>query len=402
MTTTYRGFNITDEELKKTVDSFYQELKTDPMSCDVARLQLSCEAAYRALQPHVNAWGFKQCMQMMQMMRVSGSPLPALVPNRIELKHFSASSRVRNLVHGGALGLLSSRLGLNKVSAASCIIRRVNNENGHAHVKWSIPEFQCQQYMGARYYNKGKSPFETMAVPEIEAHMAEMDTPENRETFFQEFMTRANDPGQSRVKRASCRIISGDTMSWCCPEPLANEWIVNYLDAYKNVCRHKLAAVNDGLLSLSLVDQGAKVIDLFGFILRHDWLMADNVRYMISFGRLWNVMAERFIYMAGQGIEHSACLMGKYYPEMMTPELHLCVNPVLGMYRLPKTEIANDDALFAPLKQAVHALLPEKLPTPPPPQQPQNDYSDDEYDDDAYYYDDSDSDDDNDDDNVQG
>jgi hypothetical protein len=125
--------------------------------------------------------------------------------------------------------------------------------------------------------------------------------------------------------------------------------------------------------------------------------MADNVRYMISFGRLWNVMAERFIYMAGQGIEHSACLMGKYYPEMMTPELHLCVNPVLGMYRLPKTEIANDDALFAPLKQAVHALLPEKLPTPPP----QSIYSDSEDD----YYDDNDDDNDDDysdDDNVQG
>jgi len=389
-TTTYRGFNITDEELKKTVDSFYQEMNAEPMSCDAARLQLSREAAYRALQPHADIWDFKH-VQIMQMMCVSGSPLPALVPNRIEMRHFSASSRVRNMVHGGMLGLLSSRLALNKVAAASCIIRRVNNENGHAHVKWSIPEFQCQQYMGTRYYNKSKSPFDTMAITEIEARMAEMDTPENRETFFQEVMTRSNDPGQSRVKRASCCIISGDTMSWRCPDPLANEWIVNYVNAFSKVCKHKLEAVND--LSLSQVDQGAKVIELFRFIAKNDWLFTDSVRHMINFNRFWNVVTDRLIYMAGNGIEHAACLMGKYYPEMMTHELHICVNPVLGMYRVPKTEIANDDALFVPLKQAVHALLPEKL-SPPPPQPRKSIYSDSDDD----YYDDDDDDDYDDDD----
>ena len=111
----------------------------------------------------------------------------------------------------------------------------------------------------------------------------------------------------------------------------------------------------------------------------------------------------------------------------MTPELHVVVKPSERVYRVPGMQIADDDALFGPLKLACQGLLPDAI--VPNPVRARRDYeSDDEFDrdyedeefdraedeeDDDYTYTDDDysddddadvycSDDDDDDDHAQG
>jgi hypothetical protein len=80
------------------------------------------------------------------------SMVPALAPNRIEVKYFTTSSRVSNLVHGDMPGLLvmwlmaiPGRIERNsRTFNALRIIQRVNNEAWCSHVKRSIAGFHLR------------------------------------------------------------------------------------------------------------------------------------------------------------------------------------------------------------------------------------------------------------------
>ena len=76
------------------------------------------------------------------------------------------------------------------------------------------------------------------------------------------------------------------------------------------------------------------------------------------------------------------------FPEMMTPELHVLVNPREQVYRVPELQIADDDALFGPLKLACQGLLPDAVVPNPNPVRTRAFYeSDDEFDCDCDYED---------------
>jgi hypothetical protein len=97
--------------------------------------------------------------------------------------------------------------------------------------------------------------------------------------------------------------------------------------------------------------------------------------------------------MAEQGIEHSAYMLGRIFPEMMTPELHVRVVPNPEFYMVPHLQIQPDDDVFGPMKIACQGFMPEPVPVP----EGRRIYSDSE--DDDYYNDDDDNDYYNDDDN---
>ena len=114
--------------------------------------------------------------------------------------------------------------------------------------------------------------------------------------------------------------------------------------------------------------------------------------------------------MAKEGVEHAAYVFMRFFPEMMTPELH--------MHMIPKWEIASsigmhieqDDPLFGSMKLACQSFMPVAQPPPPRPQSLCRDCLhwgcdgyDCRYDNDYDDYDDYDDDDDySDDDNAQG
>jgi hypothetical protein len=97
-------------------------------------------------------------------------------------------------------------------------------------------------------------------------------------------------------------------------------------------------------------------------------------------------------YFAKEGVEHSAYMLGRYAPELMTPELHMCVVPTRDLYRVPEMQIADDDALFGQMKAKCEAFMPAAVAAPVRRRR----YSD-EYSDDSYGNDDDDAD-----DNAQG
>ena len=109
--------------------------------------------------------------------------------------------------------------------------------------------------------------------------------------------------------------------------------------------------------------------------------------------------------MSQEGIEHAACMLIRHFPEMMTPELHVLVKPSERVYRVPAMQIADDDALFGPLKLACQGLLPDAIVPNPNPVRARAFYeSDDEFDRDYEdeYYSDEDEDEDDYSDNAQG
>jgi hypothetical protein len=88
-------------------------------------------------------------------------------------------------------------------------------------------------------------------------------------------------------------------------------------------------------------------------------------------------------------------MMATYFPELMTPELHVCVVPRPDVFRVPAMQIADDDALFGPLKATYQGLMPimstVALPLPPRRDDDSSDYDSDDYDYDSddYDYDDA-------------
>ena len=189
---------------------------------------------------------------------------------------------------------------------------------------------------------------------------------------------------------------------------LHSEWIGDFIAAFTKVCVIKTDRVGNS--SLSKLVRSGHLIDLYRFMTaRLDWIMTvPSVRHVTNMNRVWEKYMERIAYMATEGIEHAAYMLARYFPEMMTPELHVTVIPVHDVYRVPEMQIANDDALFGPIKTECDAFMPAAV------YRHDNDvyrnrdriYSDSEDD----YYDDADSDDDGDDDgddddddnNVQG
>jgi hypothetical protein len=423
----YKGFKFSfndpaeKEQHMKTIEDYENEQQSNPMDVDAARVALSHMTACRLLRP-------MSADQVCFLNRITlglnvGSIVPAVAPNRIEARHFTRSSRVRNFVHGGMVGFLAVRF-MNDSSQVERrsrtwnswrILRRVNGQAGCEHVKWSIPEFQCRHNIGINHYKRTKSGFETMSIDETNAELNAMNTPENRQQFIDDCNALANRANHSRVKCVS--VVHDDECTKCERQfPLANEWITKYMSAFTKVCSHKMGLVS--VNSLSLIDRAKNVVDLFRFMSTHvDWIMMDcNLRFVCKLNTLWPKYLDRLVYMSQEGIEHSACMLFRYFPEMMTPELHVVVKPCERVYRVPAMQIADDDALFGPLKLACQGLLPDIVPIPvvPYPVRRRDYESDDEFDrdyededDDDYtdysdYYSDDYSDDDDDSDHAQG
>ena len=433
-TTTYNGFKIKTDDadelarLKKTVDDHQIGFKcsstTKCMPNDAARIAMAHRGACRMLRPITSDqrnW-LKRVTLGLNVEAVDS----ALMPNRIEVKHMTRSSRVRNLVHGGITGLLAVRLmhdssqveRTSRTVNSERIIRRVNGESGCEHVRWSIPEFQFTHNISAKYFKNSRNPFATMSHDEALSQLNLLDTLENRKVFMEECKALANAPNHSRIKRRDpgCNenyVCVNDW--WGCRFTSAmvihDEWIAHFLAAFSRVCSLKMGKVSDD--SARKIDRCMSLVEVFRFISsRIDWILTDpNLRHVTNLHRLWEKYMERISFMAGEGVEHAALMLAKYAPEMMTHELHCVVNPVADVYRVPEMQISNDDVLFAPLKAACEALLPDAVPMPavpmPAPTQVHRNriYSDSE---DDYYndYDDDDDDDYNgysdDDDNVQG
>jgi hypothetical protein len=119
--------------------------------------------------------------------------------------------------------------------------------------------------------------------------------------------------------------------------------------------------------SLRKLQRSVNLVQMYRFIISSvGWIFRDPLMQFIvnsitrkgSMNSLYEKYADRLIYMSHEGVEHAACLMGHHFPELMTPELHVRVDPTTDLYRAPQLEIGEDDALFGPLKSTYQALLP--------------------------------------------
>jgi hypothetical protein len=415
----YKGFKISfnDPAEKtrhmKTVDDYETDQLSIIMYVDAARIALSHTTACRLLQP-------MSADQANFLKRITigcevGSLAPALAPNRIEARHFTKSSRVRTLVHGGTLGALAMKLldepnrerrshKRSRTFHSWHIIRRVNSQAGCEHVRWSIPEFQCRYNIGVRNFKNKKGPFEHMSIDDTLAQLTAMNTAETRQKFMDECKAVANHVNHSRVKCTS--VVHEDEFTKCDRQFLLTDgWISEFISAFTKVCSHKMSIIGDN--SLSLIDRAKHIVDLFRFMSTHiDWILMDcNLRFVCKLNTLWPKYLERLVYMSQEGIEHAACMLIRHFPEMMTPELHVLVKPSERVYRVPAMQIADDDALFGPLKLACQGLLPDAIVPNPNPVRARAFYeSDDEFDRDYEdeYYSDEDEDEDDYSDNAQG
>ena len=406
MPTIYKGFTISTnridemDHLKKTVDDFEKDRNQTHMDVDAARVARSCMSASTILKP-MTVDQARYLKEFARGMRI-GSMVPALAPNRIEVKHFTRSSRVRNLVHGGITGLLAVRL-MNDSSQVErtsrtfkslCVIQRVNNEAGCSHVKWSIPEFQMRHNIGYKAFKHCNNPFGELEHEDAVAQFNALNTAEHRATFLAECRAIANRQNQSRiVEHFDKNVNNNNECKWMVFKPQVphNEWIANLVGAFVNVCSTKMAHVNDS--ELDKLGRSRKLIEFYRFIAQVEWMFTD-LKFVLNMTRLHDAFIKRLFYMAKEGVEHSAYMLGRYAPEMMTPELHMCVVPISDLYRVPEMQIADDDAMFGQMKAVCQAFMPAAAPVR------RRRYSD-EYSDDDYYYGNDDDDADAD-DNAQG
>lgn len=396
-TAEYKGFtiNATDDahlaHLKKTVDDFEKGRNQTPMDVDAARVARSCMGACNLLKPMTGdqARYLKEIARGMH----TGSMVPVFAPNRIEARHFTRGSRVRNLVHGGMTGLLAVRL-MNDSSQVERtsrtfnslrVIERVNNEAGCSHVKWSIPEFQLRHNIGYKAFKKRNDPFHELEHEDAVAQFNALNTAEHREAFLAECHAIANRQNQSRVvEHFDENVNNNNECKWRVKKiQVANdEWIANLVGAFIKVCSTKMSDVNDS--ELDKLGRSRKLIELYRFIAQMDWIFTDpTVRFTLDMSRLYEAFIKRLFYFAKEGVEHSAYMLGRYAPEMMTPELHMCVATTHDLYRTPQLQIADDDETFGAMKVACDAFMPA-APAPVPVRWRR--YSD-EYSSDDYYYD---------------
>jgi hypothetical protein len=356
----YKGFVITTNQidemdrLKKTVDDYEEDFNQTHMDVDAARVDMARRCACKMLAP----MSADQAMFLKRTalgLDIAGTIAPAVMPTRIGVKHVTQSSRVRNLVHGGMLGLLSVRLmsdSSTRVKRRSrtyqslSVIRRANNQAGCAHVRWSIPEFQRRFNMQAKGSRTGviENPFVLLSMPDAIAKFGLMNTQENRARFLAECAAYANERTHSRIVASTRHVLS-------------DQWIMHLLFGFQKICSHYMSHVMD--LSLKKIDRSVNLIKLYRFMMSSvGWIFREPcMNFVVNLTRLYDKYIDRLVYMSKEGVEHAACLMGLYFPEMMTPELHVCVNPT-DLYRAPQIEIGEDDALFGPLKATYQALMP--------------------------------------------
>jgi hypothetical protein len=253
------------------------------------------------------------------------------------------------------------------------VIERVNNQAGCTHVKWSIPEFKRRINKTFKCLRRDENPFIAMEIEDVFVQLNLLNTEENRDLFRAECTQYANNPMHSRIVAST-------------PHVTEDPWISNFIAAFSQACSFKMAQVSNS--SLMKIARCANLVDLYRCIQSNiAWILNDPLmRCITSMNRLCDKHQGRLIYMANDGIEHAAYMMATHFPELMTPELHVRVVPVPDVYRSPSMQIADDDALFGPLKATYHMLMPA---TPPPPQRHYYHDSDrDDYDDDYDDYDD--------------
>jgi hypothetical protein len=415
MPTIYKGFKINTnrigemDHLKKTVDDFEKDRNQTHMDVDAARVARSCMSASTILKPMTA----DQARYLKEFARGTyvGSMVPVLALNRIEVKHFTRSSRVRNLVHGGITGLLAVRL-MNDSSQVErtsrtfkslCVIQRANNEAGCSHVKWSIPEFQMRHNIGYKAFKNCNNPFHELEHEVAVAQFNALNTAEHRATFLAECRAIANRQNQSRIVEHFDKNVN-NKCKWMVLKPHVphNEWIANLVGAFVKVCSTKMAHVND--IELDKLGRSRKLIEMFHFMAQVEWMFTD-MKFVLNMTRLHDAWIQRLFYFAKEGVEHSAYMLGRCAPELMTPELHMCVVPTHDLYRVPEMQIAGDDALFGQMKAKCEAFMPAAA-APVHWRRYSDEYSDDDYyygndDDDSYYSNDGNDDDDAD-DNAQG
>jgi hypothetical protein len=350
----YKGFTITTnridemDRLKKTVDDYEEDFKQTHMDVDAARVEMARRSACQLLAP------MSADQTTIMGMHIAGTITSAVMPTRVGLKHVTQSSRVRNLVHGGMLGLLSVRLmsDSSQTKRRSCtyqslsVIRRANNQAGCAHVRWSIPEFQRRFNMQVKGSRTGviENPFVLLSMPDAIAKFGLMNTEENRARFLAECAAYANEPTHSRIVATTRHVLD-------------NRWIMHLMFGFQKVCSHHMSNVMD--IRLRKIERSVNLIKLYRFMMSSvGWIFREPcMNFVVNLTRLYDKHAERLIYMSKEGVEHAACLMGLHFPEMMTPELHVCVNPT-DLYRVPQMEIGEDDSLFGPLKATYQAIMP--------------------------------------------
>jgi hypothetical protein len=389
MTWTYKGFNLTTnvidemDRLKKTVDDYEEELKQEPMSVDAARVDMARRSACKMLTP----LSVDQAKFLTRIACGFGSSIaPAMAPTRIEARHFTRSSRVRGFVHGGMLGTLSVRLmddssqtkRRSRTHCSIAVIERVNNATGCVHVKWSIPEFQRRFNMHANEHSQ--NPLFGMTANEVIAQLNLLNTEEHRAQFQAECAAYANAPTHSRV---------------AAHHVMESQWISDFMCAFSKVCSHKIAGVNDS--SYAKIVRCMNLADLYRFVtVNIGWIFNDPLMQCITkMKTLYCRYVERLVFTAMDGVEHSAYIMATHFPELMTPELHVRVVPVPEVFRVPEMQIADDDALFGPLKATYQGLMPTVAPRVPIRDYDDSDtgYSDEDDCDDDSDYDDYDYDD---------
>jgi hypothetical protein len=416
---THRGFNITEDNYhwKKTVDDFMDSIEPTKTPDDCKRIDAARIAAARAsacimlLPLVINSK--QQQLQNLKKMKATGSTAVVFmfVPNRIQLKHLTSSSRVRNLTHGGILGVLTRRLNRDptqqkqwhQFNGALCVVQRANSTDGCAHVKWSIPEFQCAFNIGVKRHSTVQNHINEMAPDALIAHFNLLNTAENRNTFLAECSAVAHHhANQSRFVVPMDRNASA-MLDWTAKRPvvLENTWIMDFMVTFAKLCSAKMDAVNNP--DASTLERCMRLVDLYRFIVQTEWMVNDpNVRCVLYLNGFYAAHIKKLMHMATEGIEHSAYMLGILCPEMMTPELHLRVVANPRFYRIPQMLISDDDEVFGPMKVACQGFMP--LMADPLPVRRQlypdsdNEYNDD-YTDDSDYdsndYRDDDSDDDN-------
>jgi len=420
MVTIYRGFNIAEDN-DGSVNDFMDSIeptKTPDKGCkqiDAARIAAARASACIMLLPvSLNS---EQQLQNLKRMKTPGSTavVSMFAPNRIQLKHLTASSRVRNLMHGGILGALTRRLNRDptqpkqwhQFNGALCVVQRANSTDGCAHVKWSIPEFQCAFNVGVKRHSTVQNHINEMDADALVAHFNSLDTAEHRNTFLAECSAVAQ-KNQSRVAMKSMDPDASAMLDWTAKRPvvLENTWIMDLMATFVKLCSAKMAAVNNS--DAITTERSTNLVDLYRFIARIEWMVNDpNVRCVLNLDGFYAAHIKRLIHMANEGIEHSAYMLGRHCPEMMTPELHLRVVANPRFYRIPQMLIADDDAVFGPMKMACQSFMP-RMADPVPMSRQAHPYSDSDSD---YYSDDTDDtsdvhdymqNDDDDDDDVSG
>jgi hypothetical protein len=394
----YRGFNITGDN-DNSVDDFMisiEPIKTPDEGCtriDAARIAAARASACIMLLPETTRYPGMSCV---------------FAPNRIQLKHLTASSRVRNLTHGAILGVLTRRLNRDptqerqwhQYKGAWCVVQRANSTDGCAHVKWSIPEFQCTFNVGVKRHSTVQNHINEMDADALVAHFNRLNTAEHRNTFLAECSAVAQ-RNQSRFVVPMDPDASA-MLDWTAKRPvvLENTWIMDFMATFSTLCSVKMAAVNNR--DASTVERCMSLVDLYRFIVQTEWMVNDpNVRCVLHLNGFYAAHIKKLMNMAEQGIEHSAYMLGRHCPDMMTPELHLRVVANPRFYRIPQMLIADDDAVFGPMKMACQSFMPrmaDPLPVPrqlhPYSESDSDCYTDDtndDYDDDDDTYDDDDA-----------